>query len=69
MTAVEWLIQEHFGGIENCTPDFRNKIDQSKAMEKNQIMDAYISGYSATDNFGDSEKYYNENFKTESINN
>jgi hypothetical protein len=33
-TAVEWLIEKHFGGIENCTPDFRHKIKQAKEMEK-----------------------------------
>jgi hypothetical protein len=33
-TAVEWLIKSHFGAIENCTPDFRNKIEQAKEMEK-----------------------------------
>ena len=37
-TAVEWLIDEHFGGIENCTPDFKNKINQAKEMEKEQIV-------------------------------
>lgn len=36
MTAVEWLIDEHFGGIENCTPDFRVRIEQAKEMEKEQ---------------------------------
>jgi hypothetical protein len=36
-TAVEWLIDEHFGGIENCTPDFRFHIQQAKEMEKEQI--------------------------------
>jgi hypothetical protein len=35
-TAVEWLIDEHFGGIENCTPDFRFHIQQAKEMEKEQ---------------------------------
>ena len=35
-TAVEWLIETHFGSIENCTPDFRNKIEQAKEMEKQQ---------------------------------
>ena len=35
-TAVEWLIDEHFGGIENCTPDFRNTIQQAIEMEKEQ---------------------------------
>jgi hypothetical protein len=35
-TAVEWLIDEHFGGIENCTPDFRFHIEQAKEMEKEE---------------------------------
>jgi len=26
-TAVEWLIDKHFGGIENCTPDFKKHIN------------------------------------------
>jgi hypothetical protein len=41
-TAVEWLIDEHFGGIENCTPDFRNKIQQAKEMEKEQSLKKII---------------------------
>ena len=42
-TAVEWLINEHFGGIENCTPDFKHHIEQAKEMEKEQIIDfAYV---------------------------
>jgi hypothetical protein len=61
-TAVEWLIETHFGSIENCTPDFRNKIKQAKEMEKQQIIDAYIEGYSAPENLGDYEQYYNETF-------
>ena len=36
MTAVEWLVDEHFGGIENCTPDFRFHIEQAISMEKEQ---------------------------------
>jgi hypothetical protein len=40
-TAVEWLIENHFGNLENCTPNFRNKINEAKAMEKEQIIDAY----------------------------
>ena len=32
-------------------------------MEKQQIIDAYIEGYSAPENLGDSEQYYNETFK------
>jgi hypothetical protein len=44
-TAVEWLIQNHFGGIENCTPDFRHKIEQAKEMEKQQIIQAYSNAW------------------------
>ena len=36
-TAVQWLIEEYFGGMENCTPDFRYHIEQAKEMEKEQM--------------------------------
>jgi len=45
-TAVEWLIDEHFGGIENCTPDFRFHIQQAKEMEKEQRQEDTNYGYS-----------------------
>jgi hypothetical protein len=32
-SAVEWLIEKHFGSIENCSPDFKNKINQAKEIE------------------------------------
>jgi hypothetical protein len=48
-TAVEWLIEKHFGGIENCTPDFRHKIEQAKEMEKEQIENAYQAGQDNVD--------------------
>ena len=44
-TAVEWLIKEHFGGIENCTPDFRHKIEQAKEMEVMGKEMSYSDGY------------------------
>ena len=63
-TAVEWLIDEHFGGIENCTPDFRFCIQQAKAMEKEQIEDAHEIGYINGGNHKsvNGEQYYNETF-------
>jgi hypothetical protein len=39
MTAVEWLINEHFGGVENCTPDFKHKIEIAKEMEKERLLE------------------------------
>lgn len=44
-TAVEWLINEHFGGIENCTPDFRYHIEQAKEMEKKEMHAEYMRGW------------------------
>lgn len=32
-------------------------------LEKQQLIDAYIEGYSAPENRGDSEQYYNLKFK------
>jgi hypothetical protein len=71
MTAVEWLVQEiETGKIEilysdkihsiRCLPEF---VKQAFELEKQQIIDAYIEGYSSNLNAGDSEKYYNETYK------
>jgi hypothetical protein len=70
-TAVEWLIDEHFGGIENCTPDFRNKIEQAKEMEKEQIIEAIAKGSNEESDYHGFQfitpdkaiEYYNETFK------
>ncbi len=61
-TAVEWLINEHFGGFENCTPDFRNHIEQAKAMEKEQRNKDYNAGYmdAQCNHVNDCENYGNE---------
>jgi hypothetical protein len=48
-TAVEWLIDEYFGGIDNCTPDFRFHIQQAKEMEKEQMKDSYKKGFAYRD--------------------
>jgi hypothetical protein len=65
-TAVEWLIEKHFGSIENCSPNFRNHIEQANKMFEEQIMDAYNQG---SNDYGSQcyqpEQYYNETFKSE----
>jgi hypothetical protein len=65
-TAVEWLIEKHFGSIENCSPNFRNHIEQAEKMFEEQIMDAYNQG---SNDYGSQcyqpEQYYNETFKSE----
>jgi hypothetical protein len=47
-TAVEWLVDEHFGGIENCTPDFRFHIQQAKEMEKEREKSIFSIAYRMT---------------------
>jgi len=66
MTAVEIFFKDlvHLGYIEY--PDENLVQDRLKlAIElfKQQIIDAYIEGYSSNLNAGDSEQYYNETFK------
>ena len=44
-TAVEWLVEKHFGSIENCSPNFRKHIEKAKEMEKEQRIKAHQLGY------------------------
>lgn len=63
-TAVEWLIDQVEDFIGLIPIDI---IEQAKEMEMKQIMDANIKGHTES-LFGrlcDSEKYYNETFKSE----
>jgi len=39
-----------------------NVLENKLEMEKQQIIDAYIEGYSADDHNVDSEQYYNKTF-------
>ena len=64
-TAIEWLIDEHFGGIENCTPDFRMRIEQAKEIFKQQIIEAAKYGNSFEQGDLRCEVYYKETFKTD----
>ena len=70
-TAVEWLIDKYIivGGITKTV------VIQAKAMEKEQIMDAFDEGKSdgyktarewdEMVTFLNAEQYYNETFKSE----
>ena len=64
-TAVEWLIDKHFGSIENCSPNFRNHIEQAKEMEKEQIKKAFHKNSQKFFCELEAEHYYNETFKSE----
>ena len=61
-TAVEWLI-EQWPILESQLPSWL--IEQAKAMEKEQILNAFENGEVCTlfKNEDTSEQYYNETFK------
>jgi hypothetical protein len=61
MTAVEFLIEQF--KIPNSNSYISKTFQQALEMEKQQIVDAYIEGYSSNLNAGDSEKYYDETYK------
>jgi hypothetical protein len=69
-TAVEWLIDKHFGGIENVTPDFKKHIEQAKEMEKERTIefciDWYFNGFPLEGGGGDVEEtieqHYNQTY-------
>lgn len=63
-TAVRWLIDKHFGGIENCTPDFRKHIEQALEMEKEQIKDANTVGVNQwLYGYKNAEEYFTKIYK------
>jgi hypothetical protein len=63
-TAVEWLIDMHFGGIEHVTPYFKKHIEEAKEMEKEQIMKAHISAGARLEDISIeyAEQYYKETY-------
>jgi hypothetical protein len=71
MTAVEWYSNKLVEILGDMCNEFTLEqtlanhyaLKQALEMEKHQIIDAYIEGYSSNLNAGDSEKYYNETYK------
>jgi hypothetical protein len=55
-TAVEWLINEYFGGVENCVPNFRHFYEQAKQMEREQMKDAIKTEIKLIGNYFDVNK-------------
>ena len=69
-TAVEWLVEqlENHSGVTRA--GFNDVINQAKAMEKEQIMNAYLKNHlqgcwmkNTPKEYA--EQYYNETFKSE----
>jgi hypothetical protein len=63
MTAVEWLVDqlEKWEIYSKISFQCLNEIEQAKAMEKEQIMDAFINGEHSLGE--DGEQYYNETYE------
>ena len=69
-TAVEWLAKEleSYGDPQICKitwEDLDSLVNQAKAMEKEQIKNAYRTRYIKRWNNFNAEQYYNETFKSE----
>ena len=60
-TAVEWLVEE-MPVIDWQDPYWKIKLQQAKAMEKEQIENAY-NDCEWTGDHEDGEQYYNKTFK------
>jgi hypothetical protein len=62
-TAVEWLVEQICG---DHTSEWQEQIDQAKAMEKEQIVEAYDAGLfdGTMDDVNDRmhKQYYNETY-------
>ena len=61
-TAVEWLYETLWKQTDFSLPN--NILEQAKAMEKEQIIDAYRKGF-ISDDIKLADDYYNENFNKE----
>jgi hypothetical protein len=67
-TAVEWLVREFtyktLGGVYTTDgiDDVTHLVEQAKAMEKQQIMNAVDYGTSDWGSYKDPEEYYNETY-------
>ena len=69
-TAVEKMIQyfieqKNNGASHWCINDLLGQLHQAKAMEKEQIKDAWFDGVTNWDSEKEVEDYINETFKSE----
>ena len=62
-TAVEWLLTQIHKHWNSEGLSFEKILEQAKAMEKEQIVNAYDEGEYDCGCNGDSEQYYNKTFK------
>ena len=60
VTAVEWLFKELLNSEPNIL-EWNKLLEQAKAIEKEQIMDAFINGEHSLGE--DAEQYYKETYE------
>jgi hypothetical protein len=71
MTAVEWLMEqitfdsdgERWASYKECC-DLKEYFQQALEIEKQQIIDAYIEGYTMPQHSADATQYYYLTYKT-----
>jgi hypothetical protein len=63
-TAVEWLFKELLNSEPNIL-EWNKLLEQAKAMEKEQIINANIDGYEEAQNYGETsaEQYYKNTYE------
>jgi hypothetical protein len=63
-TAVEWLAEQFEESYSYINEIFKETIEQAKAMEKEQIIDAWknAEGYNDLTNENLAEQYYTETY-------
>lgn len=68
-SSIEWLVEEHFGCVQNCTPHFKRNIEIAIQKHKKEIEDAIKHGIIISKTkkifINESEEYYNQTFKSE----
>jgi len=68
-TAVEWLCSQIYTiqvELEAGNNPLKNKIEQAKEMEKQQMLEFWNGGIDCTEEGGKSfEEYYNEQYKNQ----
>ena len=63
-TAVEWLVEQLAPSVSLQQKYIDELLEQAKAMEKEQIEDAYSNnGWNDEDQKANAEQYYNETYK------
>jgi hypothetical protein len=66
-SSIDWLTNKLFEEFGFAFSD--NILKQAKEMHMQEIVDAYIEGFSATEHNVDSVEYYNETFNPQNNDN